>query len=51
MPRVPDVPVPDDAVGLRAANTRLRELLAERDARIEELLARLAAVGDQVAGL
>jgi hypothetical protein len=51
VPRVPDVPVPDDAAGLRAANTRLRELLAERDARIEDLLDRLAAVGDQVAGL
>ena len=38
-------------MGLRAANARLRELLAERDARIEELLARLEAVGDQVAGL
>ena len=48
---MPDVPVPDDAAGLRAANTRLRELLAERDARIGELLARLEAVGDQVAGL
>jgi transposase len=51
VPRVPDVPVPDDAAGLRAANTRLRELLAERDARIEDLLERLAGVGDQVAGL
>ena len=48
---MPGVPVPDDAAGLRAANTRLRELLAERDARIGELLARLEAVGDQVAGL
>ena len=46
-----DVPVPDDAAGLRAANARLRELLADRDARIEELIARLAVVGDQVAGL
>jgi transposase len=51
VPRVLDVPVPDDGAGLRAANARLRELLAERDARIEELLARLAAVGDQVAVL
>jgi transposase len=49
--RVLDVPVPDDAAGLRAANARLRELLADRDARIEELIARLAVVGDQVAGL
>jgi len=33
--RVPEVPgVPDDAAGLRAANARLRELLAERDKRI-----------------
>ena len=51
MRRVLDVPVPDDAAGLRAANARLRELLADRDARIEELIARLAVVGDQVAGL
>jgi hypothetical protein len=49
--RMPGEPVPDDAAGLRAANARLRELLAERDARIEELLARLAAVGEQVAEL
>jgi transposase len=49
--RVPGVPVPDDAAGLRAANARLRDLLAERDARIEELTARLAAVGEQVAEL
>ena len=51
MRRVSDVPVPDDAAGLRAANARLRGLLAERDARIDELLARLAVVGEQVAGL
>jgi transposase len=31
---VPGEPVPDDAAGLRAANARLRELLAERDADI-----------------
>jgi hypothetical protein len=49
--RVPREPVTDDAAGLRAANVRLRELLAERDARIEEALARLAAVGEQVAQL
>jgi transposase len=49
--RVPDEPVPDDAAGLRAVNARLRELLAERDARIGELVARLAAVGEQVAQL
>jgi hypothetical protein len=45
--RMPDEPVPDDAAGLRAANARLRELLAERYARIEELVARLAAVGSR----
>jgi hypothetical protein len=49
--RVPGEPVPGDAAGLRAANARLRELLAGRDARIEELAARLAAVGEQVAQL
>jgi uncharacterized protein DUF6444 len=48
---VPDEPVPDDAAGLRAANARLQGLLAERDARIEELLAWLEEVGEQVAGL
>ena len=31
---MPDVSVPDDAAGLRAANARLRELLADRDADI-----------------
>jgi hypothetical protein len=31
---VPDELVPDDAAGLRAANARLRDLLAERDAEI-----------------
>jgi transposase len=40
---VPDTPgVPDDAAGLRAANVRLRELLAERDAEIARLRAELA---------
>jgi hypothetical protein len=34
-----DEPVPDDAAGLRAANARLRELLAERDAEVAELRA------------
>ena len=29
--------VPDDAAGLRGANARLRELVAERDAEIAEL--------------
>jgi transposase len=36
--RVPEVPaVPENAAGLRAANARLRELLAERDAEIAVL--------------
>jgi transposase len=39
--RVPDEPVPDDAAGLRAANARLRQLLAERDADIAGLEVRL----------
>jgi transposase len=34
---VPDEPVRDDAAGLRAANARLRALLAERDAEIAVL--------------
>lgn len=51
MPHVPNVPVLYVGAGFRAANPRLREPLAERDARIEEFLARLAAVGDEVAGL
>ena len=38
---MPGVPDSGDS-GLRAANTRLRELLAERDARIEEQVARIA---------
>jgi len=33
---------PDDAAGLRAANARLRKLLAERDAEIAALRARVA---------
>jgi regulator of replication initiation timing len=41
--RVPDEPVPDDAAGLRAANARLRELLAGRDAEIAALRAGLEA--------
>ncbi len=52
MPDVPDTPpVPGDAAasgeltaaGLRAANARLRDLLAGRDARIGELQAQVAA--------
>ena len=40
---MPDEPVPDDVAGLRAANARLRELLAARDAGIAGLEARLEA--------
>jgi transposase len=51
--RVPEVPgVPDSGDdGLRAANTRLRELLAERDAQIAALLEQMAALQSQVEGL
>jgi hypothetical protein len=38
---VPDEPVPGDAAGLRAANVRLRGLLAERDAEVAALRAEL----------
>jgi transposase len=49
---VPDVPdVPGDAAGLRAANARLRELLAERDAQVAELRALVADLQAQVAEL
>lgn len=56
---VPDTPpVPGDAAaageliaGLRAANARLRDLLAERDARIAELEAGSEELRAQVAGL
>jgi transposase len=40
---VPDEPVPDDAVGLRAVNARLRAVVAERAAEIEGLRAGLEA--------
>jgi len=43
--RVPDEPVPDDAVRLRAVNARLRELLAEREAEIAELRGQVAELG------
>jgi len=43
--------VPDDAAGLRAANARLRVLLAERDARIAALEVQLTALGGQVEAL
>ena len=36
---MPDEPLPDDAAGIRAANARLRGLLAERDAEIAGLRA------------
>lgn len=47
MPGVPD----DGDGGLRAANTRLRELLAERDARIAEQAAENAALREALAAL
>jgi len=50
---VPETPgVPDSGeTGLRAANTRLRELLAERDARIEEQAAEIGLLREALAGL
>ncbi|MBV9856174.1 MAG: IS66 family transposase [Streptosporangiaceae bacterium] len=49
---VPEIPaVPDDAAGVRAANARLRELLAERDARIAEQDAVIAVLREQLAGV
>ena len=49
---VPEVPaVPDDATGLRAANGRLRGLLAERDAEITVLREQLSGLQAQVADL
>jgi transposase len=50
VPEVPGVPDSGDD-GLRAANTRLRELLAERDAQIAALLEQMAALQSQVEGL
>ena len=38
---MPEEPVPDDVAGLRAANSRLRGLLAERDAQVAALRAGL----------
>ena len=50
--RMPEVPGgADDAAGLRAANTRLRELLAGRDARIAERAAENAALREALAEL
>ena len=43
--------VSGDAAGLRAANARLRELLAERDAQVAELRALVADLQAQVAEL
>ncbi|HEX5292023.1 MAG TPA: transposase, partial [Streptosporangiaceae bacterium] len=50
MPEVPGVPDSGET-GLRAANTRLRELLAERDARLAERDARLAERDAEIAEL
>src|SRR5258708_15022585 len=50
--RVPEGPgVPDDAAGLRAANARLRELLAGRDERIAGQDAEIAVLREQLSGL
>jgi Family of unknown function (DUF6444) len=43
--------VPDDAAGLRAANARLRELLAERDEQIAAQDAEIAVLRESLAGL
>jgi transposase len=50
VPEVPGVPDSGDG-GLRAANARLRELLAERDAEIAALREALAGLQSQVADL
>ena len=50
MPEVTGVPDSGDA-GLRGANARLRELLAERDAQIGVLLEQVAVLQSQVEGL
>jgi transposase len=50
--RVPETPgVADDAAGLRAANARLRELLAERDERIAGQDAEIAVLREHLAAL
>ena len=53
MRRVPEMPgVPDSgAAGLRAADSRLRGLLAERDARIAERDAEIRVLRERLAGL
>jgi len=50
VPETPGVPGSGET-GLRAANTRLRELLAERDARIEEQAAEIGLLRETLAGL
>ena len=50
MPEVPGVPDSGES-GLRAANTRLRKLLAERDAQIAEQAAEIAVLREALAGL
>jgi hypothetical protein len=50
VPEVPGVPDSGDS-GLGAANARLRELLAERDSRIEEQAAEIALLREALAGL
>jgi transposase len=48
----PETPgVADDAAGLRAANARLRELMADRDAEIAVLREQVAVLQEQVADL
>src|SRR5215469_14325613 len=51
--RVPGVPggADDAAAGLRAANARLRELLAERDVRIAEQDAEISVLREHLAAL
>lgn len=44
---MPDEPVPDDAAGLRAANARLRDVVAAKDAEIAGLRLELDAVRER----
>jgi transposase len=49
---VPEIPaIPDDVAGLRAANARLRELLADRDVRIAGQDAEITVLREQLSGL